>query len=79
MELIQCEISMTVAAMIADRLAIKCLGVLGLRFLGISLQELFEKINIKFNSFSERIQPYSKQLFARMLDEGFQEAHLHKK
>lgn len=63
----------------ADMLAIKCLGVLGLRYHGISLQELFEKLVIKSNSLGNSIQTHSKVLFERMLDEGFQESHLHRK
>lgn len=58
----------------ADMLAIKCLGVLGLRYQGISMQALLEKINNKANK-----QTHSKQLFEKLLNEGFQEAHLHKK
>jgi hypothetical protein len=64
----------------ADMLAIKCLGVLGLRYQGLSLQELFTKLHISINHLPSRyIQAHSKEVFERMLIEGFQEAHLHKK
>jgi len=63
----------------ADMLAIKCLGVLGLRFHGISLQELCEKLLIPTNCFGNSIHIHSKELFERMLSEGFQESHMHRK
>lgn len=63
----------------ADMLAIKCLGVLGLRYHGISLQELFDKLTINLNPLGNAIHTHSKKLFDRMLNEGFQESHLHKK
>jgi hypothetical protein len=63
----------------ADMLAIKCLGILGLKFHGISLQELFEKLAIKSNPLGNAIHNHSKELFDRMLNEGFQESHLYKK
>lgn len=63
----------------ADMLAVKCLGVLGLRYHGISLQELLEKLTIKSNPLGKVLHTHSKELFDRMLNEGFQESHLHKK
>lgn len=63
----------------ADMLAIKCLGVLGLRYHGISLQELFEKLALKSNLPGNALHTHSKELFDRMISEGFQESPLHKK
>ncbi len=63
----------------ADQLAIKCLGVLGLRRQGMSMQELFEKLKLKTNLPNRYLQTRSKQHFEKMLNEGFQESHLHKK
>ncbi len=63
----------------ADMHAIKCLGVLGLKFHGISLQELFEKLVIKSNPLGNSIHAHSKELFGRMVNEGFQESLLHRK
>jgi len=58
----------------ADKLAIECLGILGLRYQGISLEELLQKLHIP----TKLRLSYSKQAFEKMLCEGFQEAHLHK-
>jgi hypothetical protein len=58
----------------ADALAAKCLGVLGLRQHGISVQELLENAHIK----SSVGHPLSKQYFDKMLNEGFSEAAMHK-
>jgi len=63
----------------ADMLAIKCLGVLGMSHLGISMEELFEKINLKPDLSTRYKQTHSKELLKRMLAQGFQESHLHKK
>lgn len=63
----------------ADMLAIKCLGVLGLSHLGISMEELFEKIKLKPDLSVRYKQTHSKELLKRMLAQGFQESHLHKK
>lgn len=63
----------------ADMLAIKCLGVLGLSHLGISMEELLGEIKIKPNLSVRYKQTHSKELLKRMLAQGFQEAHLHKK
>ncbi len=59
----------------ADLLAIKCLGVLGMRYQSISLEELLEKTHLKANCPSR----YSKRTFEKMLGEGSQEAHLYRK
>jgi len=57
-----------------DRLAIKCLGILGL--CGISLQELLEKLKIGADL---HLQTHSRALFEKMLSKGLQEVYLHKK
>jgi hypothetical protein len=62
----------------ADLLAIKCLGVLGLRNQGISVEGLLTMLKIKANLPPRYLQSHSKKVFERMLNEGFQEAHLHK-
>lgn len=56
----------------ADLLAIKCLGVLGLRYLGISIQELFKKCNISSNLPSRYIQNHSKKILNECLLKGLQ-------
>jgi hypothetical protein len=60
-----------------DQLAIKYLGILGLRFHGISIEELLKKLHIKAEFSSPYKQRYSKELFDRMLIEGFKESHFH--
>lgn len=53
----------------ADRLAIKCLGVLGLRHCAVSLESLLP---------SKKVLPsYSQNALEKGLVEGFQEAHLY--
>ncbi len=61
----------------ADMLAIKCLGILGLRNHGLSMEELLEISCIHTQIPLPKSR--SKQLFKKMLAEGFQEMHLHKK
>ncbi len=63
----------------ADILAIKCLGVLGLRYQGLSMEGLFEILHMNTNISGRYNQTRSKKTFERMLNEGFQEANLHRK
>lgn len=53
----------------ADRLAVKCLGVLGLRHCSVSLESLLPSKKI--------LPPYSQNALEKGLIEGFQEAHLY--
>jgi hypothetical protein len=57
-----------------DLLAIKCLGVLGLK--GVSLQDLLEQFKIGSN---RHYKNHSRELFEKMLNRGLVESHLHKK
>ena len=57
----------------ADRLAIKCLGALGLRQRSLSLEELFIQHKIAHSL----PQHYSKSFFDKMLQEGFRDQCLY--
>jgi hypothetical protein len=62
-----------------DRLAIKCLGVLGLGVQGISIEEILLAHKLKSKLLNENLKSCSKEAFKRMLSEGFEETKLHRK
>ena len=60
----------------ADKAAIKALGVLGLSFQGISVEELLEKGGIKRKENLKLPQRFTKKWFQQVLAEGFSEQGL---